>query len=95
VVYSSSDPIDDNLPFSPIVCHNMSSCVPPSDLAAAGIKEDELEILKDYDTVIIVDDSGSMKEPLWSQVQYFLSPLSVELNVGSYCVPFLGVRCIG
>jgi len=55
------------------------------------VEEDELEILKDYDIVILVDDSRSMKEPLWSQVQYFLSPLSV----GSYHFPFLDAQCIG
>ena len=39
----------------------------PQDFVDAGIKEDDLAILRDYDTVIILDDSGSM-EPLWSQV---------------------------
>lgn len=39
----------------------------PSDFAQAGIKEDDLAILGDYDTVIILDDSGSMI-PLWAQV---------------------------
>lgn len=39
----------------------------PPDFVDAGIKEDDLAILRDYDTVIILDDSGSM-EPLWSQV---------------------------
>jgi len=40
----------------------------PGEFVDAGIKEDELQILRDYDTVIIVDDSGSM-EPLWTQVR--------------------------
>jgi len=39
----------------------------PPEFTQVGIKEDDLEILRDYDTVIIVDDSGSM-EPLWNQV---------------------------
>ena len=66
----------------------------PSDFVEAGIKENELEVLKDYDTVIIVDDSGSM-EPLWGQVQHSLSSPSVELNVDSCCVLILGVQGIG
>ena len=40
----------------------------PEEFAEAGIKEDEMLILRDYDTVMIVDDSGSM-EPLWNQVR--------------------------
>jgi len=40
----------------------------PEEFIQAGIVEDDLEILRDYDTVIIVDDSGSM-DPLWSQVR--------------------------
>jgi len=48
----------------------------PPEFAAAGIKEDDLAILKDYDTVLIVDDSGSM-EPLWSQACRALSALAV------------------
>lgn len=39
----------------------------PEDFKQAGIKEDDLAILRNYDTVIIVDDSGSM-QPLWGQV---------------------------
>jgi len=38
----------------------------PPEFVEAGIKEDDLAILKDYDTVIILDDSGSMI-PLWTQ----------------------------
>jgi hypothetical protein len=45
----------------------------PQDFVQAGIAEDDLEILKDYDTVIIVDDSGSM-DPLWNQVKPSFSP---------------------
>jgi hypothetical protein len=45
----------------------------PPEFAQAGIKEDDLAILKDYDTVIIVDDSGSM-EPLWNQVWFPFFP---------------------
>jgi hypothetical protein len=40
--------------------------------------ENELEILKDYDTVIIVDDSGSMTADnlsLWREVSDSFSPL--------------------
>jgi len=48
----------------------------PTEFVDAGIKEDELEILKDYDTVIIVDDSGSM-EPLWGQACRALAALAV------------------
>lgn len=51
----------------------------PSEFVQAGFKENDLEILKDYDTVIIVDDSGSM-EPLWNQVHY---SLPIELIVDS------------
>ena len=40
----------------------------PEEFIQAGIVEDDLEILRDYDTVIIVDDSGSM-DPLWNQVR--------------------------
>lgn len=47
----------------------------PEEFIQSGIQEDDLQILKDYDTVIIVDDSGSM-DPLWNQVQStFLPPL--------------------
>ena len=40
----------------------------PEEFIQAGIVEDDLAILRDYDTVIIVDDSGSM-DPLWHQVR--------------------------
>ena len=40
----------------------------PAEFVDAGITEDDLEILRDYDTVIIVDDSGSMGS-LWYQVR--------------------------
>ena len=53
----------------------------PPEFVEAGVKEDDLAILKDYDTVIILDDSGSM-EPLWGQVQSpFLSAPSIEMVV--------------
>lgn len=39
----------------------------PEEFRQAGIGENELEILRDYDTVIVLDDSGSM-DPLWGQV---------------------------
>ena len=46
----------------------------PAEFVQAGIKEDDLAILRDYDTVIVVDDSGSM-DPLWNQVRLnFLPP---------------------
>ena len=38
----------------------------PDGFSQAGIKEDDLEVLRNYDTVIVLDDSGSM-EPLWYQ----------------------------
>ena len=44
----------------------------PVDFIEAGIAENDLECLKNYDTVIVVDDSGSM-EPLWKQVTYDFS----------------------
>jgi hypothetical protein len=47
----------------------------PEEWVQAGIKEDDLAILKDYDTVIIVDDSGSM-EPLWNQACRALATLA-------------------
>ena len=47
----------------------------PPEFIEAGIKEDDLAVLKDYDTVIVVDDSGSM-DPLWRQVGF---PSSTEL----------------
>lgn len=34
----------------------------------ADIKEDDLQILANYDTVFIVDDSGSMEGHLWYEV---------------------------
>jgi len=47
----------------------------PAEFIDAGIKEDDLEILRDYDTVIIVDDSGSMGS-LWIQACTALSKLA-------------------
>ena len=44
----------------------------PEEFTSAGIKEDDLQILKDYDTVIVLDDSGSMRD-LWAEVG-FISP---------------------
>ena len=49
----------------------------PPEFIDIGIKEDDLEILRDYDTVIILDDSGSM-QPLWDQVSNPFSPLCTE-----------------
>ena len=40
----------------------------PEEFIQAGIVEDDLEILRYYDTVIVVDDSESM-DPLWNQVR--------------------------
>jgi len=48
----------------------------PEEFVQAGIVEDDLLILRDYDTVIIVDDSGSM-EPLWNQACKALAMLAV------------------
>jgi hypothetical protein len=47
----------------------------PQEFVEAGIKEDDLAILKDYDTVIILDDSGSMT-PLWPQACRILGILA-------------------
>jgi len=47
----------------------------PEEFKQAGIKEDDLAILRDYDTIIIVDDSGSM-EPLWNQACRALATLA-------------------
>lgn len=49
----------------------------PKGDTTAKIKENDLEILRDYDTVIIVDDSGSM-DPLWGQVSGASSPPLTE-----------------
>lgn len=56
---------------------------PPNFFAEAGLEggENDLEILRDYDTVIIVDDSGSMGEHRchsWNQVSDTFSPLLTE-----------------
>jgi hypothetical protein len=48
----------------------------PDEFHEAGIMEDDMAILKDYDTVIIVDDSGSM-DPLWKQACRALQELAV------------------
>jgi len=45
----------------------------PEEFHEAGIQEDEMQILKDYDTVIILDDSGSMGR-LWNQVRCRMHP---------------------
>ena len=49
----------------------------PPEFVEAGIKEDDLAILRDYDTIIILDDSGSM-QPLWDQVSDISSPPKIE-----------------
>ena len=59
----------------------------PEEFAQAGIEEDDLAILRDYDTVIIVDDSASM-DLLWNQVQSPLLALSTELVVDSIIAGF-------
>jgi Mg-chelatase subunit ChlD len=64
---SSQDPKVSNDPPPPYL---------PEEFRQAGIKEDELEALRNYDTVIILDDSGSM-EPLWHQASRALSTLAV------------------
>ncbi|KAF9651715.1 hypothetical protein BDM02DRAFT_3110160 [Thelephora ganbajun] len=48
----------------------------PAEFRQAGIQEDELEILRDYNTVMIVDDSGSM-ESLWDQACRALATLAI------------------
>ena len=61
---------------------DLNDLPPPYSLenhfSEAGIKEDELEILKDYETIVLVDDSGSMMGNnglLWKMVNT-LSPRS-------------------
>ena len=54
----------------------------PEEFTSAGIKEDDLQILKDYDTVIVLDDSGSMRD-LWAEVGLLSSPLLVRFNINS------------
>ena len=58
----------------------------PPDFLELGIKEDDLEILRDYDTVIILDDSGSM-EPLWDQVSdtFLLTPNGSSVTPTDFC----------
>ena len=59
----------------------------PDGFSQAGIKEDDLEVLRNYDTVIVLDDSGSM-EPLWYQASstshllIYLSADSCRLAAG-------------
>ena len=65
----------------------------PEEFAQVGIKEDDLAILKDYDTVIVVDDSGSM-DPLWSQVRCLLFLLSTELIVEPRCLPLQACKAL-
>ncbi|KAF9782212.1 hypothetical protein BJ322DRAFT_1111094 [Thelephora terrestris] len=48
----------------------------PDEFIKAKIKEDQLAVLRDYDTVIVLDDSGSM-EHLWPQARKALSTLAV------------------
>lgn len=48
----------------------------PPEFIEAGIREDNLEVLRGYDTVIILDDSGSM-QPLWDQVSDTFPPLHI------------------
>ena len=64
-MFSSSDK-DREIPSDPPPPYSL-----PQEFVDAGIKEDDLAILRDYDTVIILDDSGSMT-PLWTQVDTFL-----------------------
>jgi hypothetical protein len=47
----------------------------PEDFRKAGIKEEDLVLLKEYTTIIVVDDSGSMAVTLWDQASNSFSPL--------------------
>ena len=51
----------------------------PQEFVKAGVEEDHLQMLAEYDTIIIVDDSGSMR-PLWGEVSDLstFSPLQIE-----------------
>lgn len=53
--------------------------------------ENVLEILCRYDTVVIVDDSSSMKGALWNEVcAYWINIMQGELNsIGQRCAGFL------
>ena len=69
----------------------------PEELVQAGIQEDSLTVLKDYDTVIIVDDSASM-EPLWKQVQLsscLPPPRSNRSLTQSLLLSVIGVQGVG
>jgi len=52
----------------------------PDEFIKAEIKEDQLAVLRDYDTVIVLDDSGSM-EHLWPQVDYVFPPSWLDLSL--------------
>ena len=67
-MFSSSTPHDPEVQNDPPPPY-----VLPEEFRDAGIKEDEMQILRDYDTVIILDDSGSM-EHLWNQVRSPANP---------------------
>jgi hypothetical protein len=49
----------------------------PKEFTEADIVEDQLAVLKDYDTVILVDNSDSM-EPFWEDVSGAFPPLQIE-----------------
>lgn len=56
----------------------------PEEFCEAGITEDDLAILKEYDTVIIVDDSGSMGGLLWAQVSDIFSLGQIDFQIISF-----------
>ena len=49
----------------------------PEEFSKEDVTEDQLMILKEYDTVIILDNSPSMK-PFWEEVSDAFSPRSAE-----------------
>lgn len=69
---SKKGPYSDNVDDAPPTYSSL-----PKEFIKAGISENQLEILRDYDTVIIVDDSLSM-EFLWGQVSDILSSLLTD-----------------
>lgn len=50
------------------------------DVAGRRATEDDLAILKNYDTVFVIDDSGSMEGPRWKQAREALQEV-VEMAV--------------
>jgi hypothetical protein len=62
--------------------------IPSSQAVRKKITENPLEVLREYDTVILVDDSESMKcrgskrgSVRWDEVGYHLTPYSTSLSI--------------